>query len=84
VAVGGVALDPRRVYSVACSEILALGASGLVPPGTPHELLADTVGDVLARRVAACGTIRPSADGRVVVHGRFPSTANPGGDADPA
>jgi 2',3'-cyclic-nucleotide 2'-phosphodiesterase (5'-nucleotidase family) len=83
VEVAGAALDPRRVYSVACSEILALGASGLVPPGTPHELLADTVGDVLAWRVAACGTIRPTADGRVVVHGRFRSTIDPGGHADP-
>ncbi|HEY3186842.1 MAG TPA: 5'-nucleotidase C-terminal domain-containing protein [Solirubrobacteraceae bacterium] len=80
VEVGGAVLDPRRAYGVACSEMLALGASGLVPPGTPHELLADTVDDVLVRRVAACGTIRPTVDGRLVVRGRFPSSAGPSGE----
>jgi 2',3'-cyclic-nucleotide 2'-phosphodiesterase (5'-nucleotidase family) len=71
--IGGRPLEPDRVYTVACSEILARGAAGFVPmQGRPYQLLSVTIRQVLAEHLQAVKTISPALDGRLVIHGELP------------
>lgn len=71
--VGEAPLDPERRYSVACTEVFARGTSVFTTlQGKPHELLPQTIENLLERHIAAEGTIHPRLDGRLVIHGQFP------------
>lgn len=74
ITVGGQPLDPDRVYTVACSEVLAQGGAGFTPlQGKPFALLEATVTDILAERVRTTSPIRPVCDGRLTIRGRLPA-----------
>lgn len=73
VRIGDEPLDPDRVYTVACSEILANGVGGFPVLGSkPREVLPRTVAQLLAEHILTERTIRPGVDGRLVIHGRMP------------
>jgi len=66
-------LDREQRYSVACSEVLAHGTGGFLPlRGKRHELLPHTIAELLAEHIMAHDAIRPTVDGRLVLHGRLP------------
>ena len=66
-------LDREQRYSVACSEVLAHGTGGFLPlRGKRHELLPHTIAELLAQHIRAHDAIRPTLDGRLVLHGRLP------------
>jgi hypothetical protein len=73
VQVGDQLLDREQQYSVACSEVLAHGTGGFLPlRGKPYELLPHTIAELLAQHIMAHDVIRPTVDGRLVLHGRLP------------
>lgn len=66
--VNGTPLDQARAYTVACTEIFARGAAGFTPlQGKAHEILPDTLTEVLTRQLAIEGTIMPELDGRLTI-----------------
>lgn len=73
IEVGGQPLEPDRVYSVVCSEIMARGGAGFTPMvGRPYQLLDATVEQVLTMALAAQGLIAPRVDGRLCIRGVLP------------
>lgn len=73
VLIGSDPHDPARRYSVACSEVLARGIGGFAPlRGKPHEVLPQTLEDVLHRYATGQETVRTAADGRLRMVGRLP------------
>ena len=75
VAIGGAPLEPDRRYTVATSEGMA--RSHHAATGAPYEALPVTIGSVLVGAIRAAGTIRPTLDGRLTIHGTVPGRKPP-------
>ncbi|HYF79472.1 MAG TPA: 5'-nucleotidase C-terminal domain-containing protein, partial [Symbiobacteriaceae bacterium] len=71
--VGGAEVEPDRLYTIACSEILARGAAGFaLMQGRTYRPVGATVADLLCAHVKAGNSIQPALDGRLVIEGALP------------
>jgi 2',3'-cyclic-nucleotide 2'-phosphodiesterase (5'-nucleotidase family) len=67
--IGGAALDPARIYTLAVADYVAGGGDGITALRDAHVLVDAVSGpqlsDVLVDAIASRGSISPSVDGRL-------------------